>query len=171
MTAPAPPEAPIASRTVALVDQAATEALAARLAPALGPGVVVWLTGGLGAGKTTLVRGLLRALGHTGAVKSPTFTLLEPYNLPRFPVYHFDFYRFSSADEWRDAGFEEYFRGEGSCLVEWPELAGPSLPAPDLRIALAFDGEAGDGGGARVARLDAFDEAGRRCLSAAAAAS
>ena len=171
MTAPAPPEAPIASRTVALVDQAATEALAARLAPALGPGVVVWLTGGLGAGKTTLVRGLLRALGHTGAVKSPTFTLLEPYNLPRFPVYHFDFYRFSSADEWRDAGFEEYFRGEGACLVEWPELAGPSLPAPDLRIALAFDGEAGDGGGARVARLDAFDEAGRRCLSAAAAAS
>lgn len=171
MTAPVPPEAPIASRTVALADEAATDALAARLAPALGPGVVVWLVGGLGAGKTTLVRGLLRALGHTGAVRSPTFTLLEPYNLPSFPVYHFDFYRFSSADEWRDAGFEEYFRSDGACLVEWPELAGPSLPAPDLRIALAFDGEAGDGGGARVARLDAFDEAGRRCLSAAAAAS
>jgi tRNA threonylcarbamoyladenosine biosynthesis protein TsaE len=171
MTVPAPPEAPIASSTVALADEAATVALAARLAPALGPGVVVWLTGGLGVGKTTLVRGLLRALGHTGAVRSPTFTLLEPYNLPRFPVYHFDFYRFSSADEWRDAGFEEYFRGDGACLVEWPELAGPSLPTPDLRIALAFDGEAGDGGGARVVRLDAFDEAGRRCLSAAAAAS
>ncbi len=171
MTAPAPPAAPIASCTVALVDEAATAALAARLAPTLGPGRVVWLTGGLGAGKTTLVRGLLRALGHTGAVKSPTFTLLEPYNLPRFPVYHFDFYRFSSPDEWRDAGFDEYFRGDGACLVEWPELAGPSLPAPDLWIALGFDGDAGDGGGARLARLDAFNEAGRRCVSAAAAAS
>jgi tRNA threonylcarbamoyladenosine biosynthesis protein TsaE len=177
MTAPAAhaaPEAPIASRTVALADEAATAALAARLAPALRPGAVVWLTGGLGVGKTTLVRGLLRALGHTGAVKSPTFTLLEPYNLLRFPVYHFDFYRFSSPDEWHEAGFDEYFRGDGACLVEWPELAGPSLPVPDLRIALAFDGEAdasGERGGARVARLDAFDEAGQRCLSAAAGGS
>jgi tRNA threonylcarbamoyladenosine biosynthesis protein TsaE len=157
-----------------LADAAATAALAARLAPALGPGTVVWLSGGLGAGKTTLVRGLLRALGHTGAVKSPTFTLLEPYNLPRFPVYHFDFYRFSSPDEWREAGFDEYFRGVGACLVEWPELAGPALPAPDLRIGLEFDGEAGEAGergGARIAQLEAFGEAGRRCLSAAAGGS
>ncbi len=175
--APGPPQGPgdadgdAPSLRLALPDEAATAALAARLAPTLGPGMVVWLTGGLGAGKTTLVRGLLRALGHTGAVRSPTFTLLEPYNLPRFPVYHFDFYRFSSPDEWRDAGFDEYFRGDGACLVEWPELAGPALPAPDLRIALEFAGEAGDGGGARVARLDGRGDAGRRCLSAAAAAS
>ncbi|MFO0231486.1 MAG: tRNA (adenosine(37)-N6)-threonylcarbamoyltransferase complex ATPase subunit type 1 TsaE [Burkholderiales bacterium] len=174
MTAPAPIAAPSASCTVALADEAATAALAARLAPTLAPGLVVWLVGGLGAGKTTLVRGLLSALGHTGAVRSPTFTLLEPYNLPRFPVYHFDFYRFSSPDEWRDAGFDEYFRGDGACLVEWPELAGPALPAPDLQIALDFAAQAGpDGerGGARIARLEAHGDAGRRCLSAAAAAS
>ncbi len=190
MTAPAPPAAPTASRTVALADPAATAALAARLAPALAAGTVVWLVGDLGTGKTTLVRGLLRSLGHTGTVKSPTFTLLEPYNLPRFPVYHFDFYRFSSPDEWRDAGFDEYFRGDGACLVEWPELAGPALPGPDLRITLAFadargpagagtDGgtlgahEADDGerGGARIARLEAFGDAGLRCLNAAVAAS
>lgn len=170
MSAAPPLPPPDRALVLPLGDEAATAALAARLAPALGPGTVVWLTGGLGAGKTTLVRGLLRALGHTGAVKSPTFTLLEPYNLPRFPVYHFDFYRFSSPDEWRDAGFDEYFRGDGACLVEWPELAGPALPAPDLRIELAFDGEAdesGERGDARIARLEAFGEAGRRCLSAA----
>ena len=160
-----------ATLRLALPDEAATAALAARLATALAPGTVVWLTGGLGAGKTTLVRGMLRALGHTGAVRSPTFTLLEPYNLPRFPVYHFALYRFTSPDEWRDTGFDEYFRGDGVCLVEWPELAGPALPAPDLRIALEFSGEAGDGGGARVARLEASGHAGRRCLSAVAAAS
>ena len=78
MTAPAPPAAPTASRTVALADPTATAALAARLAPALAAGTVVWLVGDLGTGKTTLVRGLLRSLGHTGTVKSPTFTLLEP---------------------------------------------------------------------------------------------
>jgi len=196
MTAPAPPAAPTASRTVALADPTATAALAARLAPALAAGTVVWLVGDLGTGKTTLVRGLLRSLGHTGTVKSPTFTLLEPYNLPRFPVYHFDFYRFSSPDEWRDAGFDEYFRGDGACLVEWPELAGPALPGPDLRITLGFDDarrgagtasgvdasdddddDDGDGDGdgehgcARIARLDAYGDAGLRCLNAAVAAS
>jgi tRNA threonylcarbamoyladenosine biosynthesis protein TsaE len=155
-----------------LADEAATDALARRLAAELGPGTVVWLSGGLGAGKTTLVRALLRALGHTGTVRSPTFTLLEPYNLPRFPVYHFDFYRFSSADEWREAGFDEYFGGDGACLVEWPELAGPDLPDPDLALRLDFaEGDADGTGHARVATLEARGEAGRRCLSAAAAAS
>jgi tRNA threonylcarbamoyladenosine biosynthesis protein TsaE len=158
---------PLDSRRIDLPDPAATDALAARLAPALAPGMVVWLRGGLGAGKTTLVRGVLRALGHTGRVRSPTFTLLEPYNPAKFPVYHFDFYRFSSAREWRDAGFEDYFRGAGVCLVEWPELAGPDLPAPDLQIALEIVGDSADGGDApRIARLDAYDEAGRRCLTA-----
>lgn len=167
-TPPAP--APIARLRVALADEAATAALADRLAAALEPGDVVWLSGGLGVGKTTLVRGLLRSLGHIGRVRSPTFTLLEPYNLPKFPVYHFDFYRFSSEDEWRDAGFDEYFRGDGACLVEWPEQAGPGLPAPDLHIRLAFDGDEPASGG-RIAELDALSDAGRRCLSAAAAAS
>jgi tRNA threonylcarbamoyladenosine biosynthesis protein TsaE len=166
------PSAPDATRRVALADEAATAAFAARLALALAPGMVVWLSGGLGAGKTTLVRGVLRALGHTGKVRSPTFTLLEPYNLPRFPVYHFDFYRFSSTDEWRDAGFDEYFRSAGVCLVEWPELAGPELPRADLALRLEFaDSDADGTGSARVLRLEAVGEAGLRCLNAAAAAS
>lgn len=152
-----------------LADEAATAALAERLAGAIGPGSVIWLSGGLGAGKTTLARALLRSLGHTGAVRSPTFTLIEPYNLPKFPVYHFDFYRFSSANEWRDAGFDEYFQGDGACLVEWPELAGPGLPAPDLALRLAFADDDADGTeAARVATLAAYGEAGRRCLNAIA---
>jgi tRNA threonylcarbamoyladenosine biosynthesis protein TsaE len=170
MTAPAAPT-PDATTTIRLelADESATAALASGLAAALGPGMVVWLSGGLGVGKTTLVRDLLRSLGNTGRVRSPTFTLLEPYNLPRFPVYHFDFYRFSSKDEWRDAGFDEYFRGDGACLVEWPEMAGPALPAPDLHLHLDFADEA-TGSVRRVAMLDAHGDAGRRCLKAAAAA-
>jgi tRNA threonylcarbamoyladenosine biosynthesis protein TsaE len=105
---------------VTLADEAASAALARRLADSLAAGMVIWLSGALGVGKTTLVRSLLAALGHTGRVASPTFTLLEPYELSRFPVYHFDFYRFSAANEWRDAGFDEYFSGTGVCLVEWP---------------------------------------------------
>lgn len=167
MSVPVPPQ----SLSLELADEADTAALASRLAGALQPGMVVWLCGGLGVGKTTLVRGLLMALGHTGRVRSPTFTLLEPYNLPRFPIYHFDFYRFSSANEWRDAGFDEYFGAEGVCLVEWPELAGPDLPRADLRIRLDFPvGGADSAGFRRTAVLEAFGEAGRRCLKAAAGA-
>jgi tRNA threonylcarbamoyladenosine biosynthesis protein TsaE len=165
-TAPPPP----GTLRLSLADEAATAALARRLAGALEPGTVVWLSGGLGVGKTSFVRELLRSLGHTGRVRSPTFTLLEPYTLPRFPVYHFDFYRFSSAQEWRDAGFDEYFRGDGACLVEWPEMAGPGLPAPDLHLRLGFADEV-PGSVRRVADLEARGDAGRRCLTAAAAAS
>ena len=165
------------SATVALADEAATAALARRLADSLAPGMVIWLSGALGVGKTTLVRSLLAALGHTGRVASPTFTLLEPYELSRCPVYHFDFYRFSAANEWRDAGFDEYFAGTGVCLVEWPELAGTDLPRPDLQVSLDFAADPQDAGtdidteSPRRAGLLAFSEAGRRCLRAAADAS
>jgi tRNA threonylcarbamoyladenosine biosynthesis protein TsaE len=162
-------DAPLQTALVAIDDESATAALAARLAAGLGPALVVHLCGELGVGKTTFVRGLMRGLGYTGRVRSPTFTLLEPYNLPRFNVYHFDFYRFSEQHEWRDAGFDEYLGGDGVCLVEWPELAGPMLPAPDLRIRLRFGDDAH--GTQRVAELQAFSEAGRRCMSAAAAGS
>jgi len=161
--------APVASVVIALADEAATERVAAAVAAVLSPPARVFLSGELGVGKTTLVRGLLRGLGHTGRVRSPTFTLLEPYNLPSLSVYHFDFYRFSTQDAWREAGFDEYFGGPGVCLVEWPELAGPGLPRPDLWIHLRF-GAAPSDEGARVARLDAYSEAGLRCLNAAAAA-
>jgi tRNA threonylcarbamoyladenosine biosynthesis protein TsaE len=171
------PDSALETTTVTLADEAASAALARRLADSLAPGMVIWLSGALGVGKTTLVRSLLAALGHTGRVASPTFTLLEPYELSRFPVYHFDFYRFSAANEWRDAGFDEYFSGTGVCLVEWPELAGPDLPRPDLHVRLDFAPESQDAGAnidtesPRRADLLAFSEAGRRCMRAAAGAS
>lgn len=150
-----------------LPDEAATAALAATIAGALEPGTSIHLSGDLGAGKTAFARALLAALGHRGRVKSPTFTLLEPYNFPRFDLYHFDFYRFSSSDEWREAGFDEYFTGAAVTLVEWPEMGGPGLPAPDLRIRLEFDPDAE---GVRHARLEARGPRGLACLRAARAA-
>ncbi len=155
---------PLRRCELTLADESATEAFAARLAEALSPGQVVWLCGTLGAGKTTLVRGLLRALGHAGPVRSPTFTLLEPYELARFAVYHFDLYRFASAHEWHDAGFDDYFGKTGVCLVEWPEQAADAVPPPDVRIALAFSGEPG-ASSQRSVMIDACTQAGLRCVN------
>jgi tRNA threonylcarbamoyladenosine biosynthesis protein TsaE len=91
------------------------------------PRLTILLRGDLGAGKTTLTRGLLRGLGFTGRVKSPTYTLVEPYKDSRISVYHFDFYRFTHAEEFLEAGLDEYFEGDGVRLVEWPDRA-PYLP-------------------------------------------
>ncbi len=150
-----------------LADEAATATLAGAIAAALVPGTSIHLSGDLGAGKTRFARALLEALGHQGRVKSPTFTLVEPYNLPNFDLYHFDFYRFSSDDEWREAGFDEYFSGRAVTLVEWPEMGGAGLPAPDLRIRLDPDP---DDDGARRVRLQARGPRGLACLKAARAA-
>lgn len=98
------------------------------------PGLVVYLRGNLGAGKTTLVRGLLRELGYGGKVKSPTFTLVEVYAISSLNLYHIDFYRFTEKTEWRDGGFREYFGGDAICLVEWPENVGDLLPPADIEI-------------------------------------
>jgi len=123
-----------------LPDEAATLALGAALAACIEPGTVVFLEGDLGAGKTTLVRGLLRALGHEGRVKSPTYALVELYEISRFNVHHFDFYRFSDPREWIDAGFRESFDGRSVSLVEWPQKAAGLLPPADLTITLASSG-------------------------------
>lgn len=121
--------------------------LAATRASALPPAVReagggakrIHLSGDLGAGKTRFARALLRGLGHTGRVRSPTFTLLETYDLSSFRIYHFDFYRFAGKNEWRDAGFDEAFDDpQGVCLIEWPEMAGDTLPRPDLSLTLEF---------------------------------
>ena len=149
--------APLCHR-VMLSDEAATLALGARLASSLAPGLRIYVSGDLGAGKTTLVRGLLRALGHHGRVKSPTFTLVELYKLPNLCLYHFDFYRFKSSDEWEDAGFRDIFGSEAVCLVEWPEKASALLPAADLRIRLEH---AGTG---REATIEGLTQAGKRCV-------
>ena len=149
-----------------LDSEQATAGLAAAVAPHLGPGFVLFLSGDLGAGKTSFTRAVLRALGHTGRVRSPTFTLAESYNLPGFELYHFDFYRFSSEEEWRDAGFDEQLGGAAAAIVEWPELGGARLPAPDLRLRLApADADAPDDG-RRIVALTANTERGQRCLSA-----
>ena len=124
--------------------------------------MVVWLDGDLGAGKTTLVRGLLRELGHAGPVRSPTYTLVEVYVFSRLYLYHFDFYRFSNPEEFFDAGLDEYFRDEGVCLVEWPGKAAGFVPSADLEFCLRFPACAPHSG--RIADLRACSERGRACL-------
>jgi tRNA threonylcarbamoyladenosine biosynthesis protein TsaE len=141
-----------------LPDEAATRALGARLARVIAPGLLVYLHGDLGSGKTALARGLLRGLGYEGRVKSPTYTLVELYTVSRLNLYHFDFYRFHDPKEWRDAGFNEYFNDASVCLVEWPEKAAGLLPAADLEIALEF---ADDG---RDLEIRAGTERGKACL-------
>ena len=140
-------------------DRAATEALGAALASGARAGRVIHLRGDLGAGKTTLVRGLLRALGHAGKVKSPTYTLVEPYELSSLHFYHFDYYRLKNKEEWEQAGFREYFNGEALCAVEWPERAHGLLAPPDLDIELRFEGEH------RRARLEAHGADGEHWVS------
>ncbi len=119
-----------------LADEPATLRLGAGLAAGIAPGRVLHLSGELGSGKTTLVRGLLRELGHAGRVKSPTYPLVELYVVSRLNLYHFDFYRFKDRNEWLDSGFREYFNAHTACIVEWPERAGAWLPPPTRRYRL-----------------------------------
>jgi tRNA threonylcarbamoyladenosine biosynthesis protein TsaE len=141
-----------------LADEAATALLGRRLAVSLRPGMVVYLVGDLGAGKTTLVRALLRALGHEGPVKSPTYTLVEVYVVSSLYWYHFDFYRFNHPEEFVDAGLGEYFRNDSICLVEWPDKAAGFVPAADLVVTLDFAEE-----GRRIT-LSAGSPEGGQCL-------
>jgi tRNA threonylcarbamoyladenosine biosynthesis protein TsaE len=142
-----------------LPDEAATMALGGSLARAIEPGLVVFLRGELGAGKTTLVRGVLRALGWQGPVKSPTYTLVEVYAVSRLDLHHFDFYRFRDPREWIDAGFRESFNGLTASLIEWPEKAAGFLPPADLEIALALQGTG------RSAALTSSSTKGERVLA------
>jgi tRNA threonylcarbamoyladenosine biosynthesis protein TsaE len=125
-----------------LADEAATLAFGAQMAQALVPGLTFYLVGDLGAGKTTLVRGMLRALGFSGRVKSPTYTLAESYNLPAFELYHFDLYRIHDPREWLDAGFRDVSDGRVVSLIEWPDKAAGWLPAPDVLIRLTIADDA-----------------------------
>lgn len=135
-----------------------TERFGGRLAAALAPGLVVSLRGPLGAGKTTLVRGLLRALGWQGAVRSPTYTLVESYELDNIRLHHFDLYRLTDPAELEFIGLGEYLDGEAVCLVEWAERGAGRLPAADLLVEITFRD-----GGRRIC-WDSGTEAGRRQL-------
>jgi tRNA threonylcarbamoyladenosine biosynthesis protein TsaE len=114
------------------------EALGAKLAKNCEGGMTILLKGELGTGKTTLVRGFLRARGHEGPVKSPTFTLLEPYAPSGVPIYHFDLYRLSGPEELEFLGVRDYLHGGGICLVEWPEKAQGCFPTADITVEIDY---------------------------------
>ena len=123
-----------------LQDQAATEAFGGQLAAACKGGLLVFLHGQLGAGKTTLVRGFLHASGHSGPVKSPTYTLVEPYTTAHGNLYHLDLYRLADAEELEWIGIRDLFEDESICLIEWPEQGAGILPEPDLHVYLRVEG-------------------------------
>ncbi len=146
--------------TLLLADETATQAFAQQLAalPAL-RNAFVTLHGDLGAGKTTLVRHLLRALGVQGRIKSPTYAVVEPHEVRGLAIWHFDFYRFNDPREWEDAGFRDLFASPGLKLAEWPEKAAALLPPADLAITLtALDEHQ------RQARLQAHTDHGAALL-------
>ena len=156
-----------------LADEAASCALANNLAKSIFPnlsegyeldlsdfsGARIYLHGDLGAGKTTFARAFLRALGVKGRIKSPTYTLLESYNVSRLYLYHFDFYRFNESSEWQEAGFRENLLENAVVLIEWPEKADKSLPAPDILLHLQYQ----DSG--RTAELQAYSEKGQQWIA------
>ena len=143
----------------ALADHETTVRCGVAMAPAIGAGMVITLSGPLGSGKTTLARAILRARGVTGAIKSPSYSLVEHYPVSSLYFYHIDLYRFAHSSEWETSGLAECFRDDAICLVEWPERALDRLPTPDVQLFLSYP-ERPPG---RELRLVAHTSRGERC--------
>ena len=127
--------------TTRLENEDATVSMGKLIAQSLSPGMTIFLHGDLGAGKTTISRGIIQGLGHDGRVKSPTYTLVEPYELADVTAYHFDLYRLADPEELEFMGFRDYFNDKAVCLIEWPEKGQDFLPQADLELYLTYVGE------------------------------
>lgn len=150
-----------------LKDELDTEKLGRILAGLVsesGQGLVVFLEGDLGMGKTTLSRGIMRGLGHEGAVKSPTYTIVEPYEHLNPPAYHFDLYRLGDPEELEYMGIRDYFQGQNLCVIEWPGRGLGILPEPDLLVRLGKSGD-GQSGNGRSTQVSAPTTRGRSLLA------